>query len=129
MEEIYNIEEVNWKNIFLAPFNTTPSTTSQWFQLKIIHRILPTRKYLNQINAIDSPLCLTCRQDETITHMLWSCPETQTFLNTVKYCLLSNNKTLPLIEELFIFNLGENMTNADLTIILETKYYISQLKD
>ncbi len=33
-EEIYNIEEENWKNIFLAPFNTTPSTTSQWFQLK-----------------------------------------------------------------------------------------------
>ena len=85
-EQVYNISEETWKDIFVSPFkNKYYSTTLQWFQTRINHRILPTRKYLYTIKAIPSPVCAYCDLEETLTHLFWSCPMTNLFLqkNTV----------------------------------------------
>ena len=127
-EQIYNISNETWKDIFLSPFKFKFSSTLQWFQTRIIHRILPTKKYLFTINAIPSPICSYCNQEETIIHLLWTCSATNSFLQKVQSWLRRNNIILPFIEELFIFNMGEQFTIADNSIILEIKYYIFSAK-
>ena len=127
-EKSYNISNETWKDIFLSPFKSKYSSTLQWFQTRIIHRILPTKKYLYTIKAIPSPICSYCNQDETIVHLLWTCPATSSFLQKIQGWLRRNNIILPFIEELFIFNIGEQFTMADTSIILEIKYYIFSAK-
>ena len=61
-------------------------------------------------------------------HLLWTCPTTQEFLQKVQSWLKRNNITVTFIEELFIFNIGKQLTRADLHVILEIKYYIFSAK-
>ena len=125
---MYQIEQETWNNIYNAPFKTQYSSMLRWFQVRINHRILPTRKYLNTIKIKDSPLCLYCHQVETLTHMLWHCEATQKLLQTIKEWLISYNINIPFVEELFIFNIGNMFSEADLLFILELKYYIFSAK-
>ena len=127
-DQIYNISNETWEDIYLAPFKYTFSSSLQWFQVRILHRILPTKKYLHTIKAISSPLCSYCNQEETIIHLLWSCPLTNSFLQKLQSWFRRNNIVLPFIEELFIFNIGEQFMMADISVILEIKYYIFSAK-
>ena len=127
-EQVYNISEETWKDIFMSPFKYNYSSNLQWFQTRINHRILPTKKYLYTIKAIPSPICSTCDQEETITHLLWTCPITKSFLQKVQSWLRRRDINISFIEELFIFNIGEKLTPEELFIILEIKYYIFSAK-
>ena len=127
-EQIYDVSEETWKDIFKSPFKYKYSSVLQWFQTRINHRILPTKKYLYTIKAIPSPLCPYCDEEETITHLLWACSTTKSFLQKVQSLFIRNNVTTPFIEELFIFNIGKQFTAEDLLIILEVKYYIFSAK-
>ena len=127
-EQIYDIPNETWKDIFLSPFKYKYSSTLQWFQTRIVHRILPTKKYLQTIKAIPSSLCCFCNQEETIIHLLWTCPATKYFLQKLQSWFQRNDIFLPFIEELFIFNIGEQFSMADITTILEVIYYIFSAK-
>ena len=116
---IYNFDKETWKNIYKFPFQKGISTTLQWFQIRIVHRILSNRHFLHKIKIKDSPLCLYCSQEETLTHMLWSCPKTQDILNELKTWLFSSNP-IHISEETFIFNIGQKLTQVQLSIILES---------
>ena len=119
-QEIYDIEEETWKDIYSAPFKWISSTKLQWFQVSIIHR--PTKKYLYNIKAVDSPNCNFCYQEETIPHMLWSCPETFSLIKQLNQWLSATNTYTNNVEELFIFNIGKNREEVNQHIILVTKY-------
>ena len=113
----------------MSPFkNKYYSTTLQWFQTRINHRILPTRKYLYTIKAIPSPVCAYCDLEETLTHLFWSCPMTKSFLQKIQSWLRRNDIIIQFIEELFIFNIGEKLKAEELFIILEIKNYIFSAK-
>ena len=71
---------LNWSKIFKTCHNTTIDTQLRWFQLRILHRILPTRRYLHICNITDSPICLFCRNhEETLCHLFWECQFVQKF--------------------------------------------------
>ena len=112
----------------MSPFTSKYSTNIQWFQYRINYRILPTKKYLYNIKAIENPNCSFCHQEENITHMLWSCPETQTLLTHFKNWAKTKNVNFSYIEELFIFNIGKNYSKVQLLLFLEIKYYIYSSK-
>ena len=116
------------EDIYQTPFNLPVSTLLQWFQYRINHRILSTKSYLYKVKIIDSPLCQSCNEHETIRHMLWSCPETKTFLQQIQNLLHTKNIQLNLNEELFIFNIGKQYNSIFLILILEIKYYIFSSK-
>ena len=103
---VYNIEEENWKAIYSSPFKLSLGTKMQWFQTRINHRILPTKKYLYNMKYVPSPRCSFCQEEETINHMLWQCQESQNLLRDFKIWLNNNNINLRFLEELFIFNIG-----------------------
>lgn len=121
---VYDIEEETWKNIYDAPFKLMLGTKLQWFQLRIIHRILPTKKHLFNMKLAPSPNCSICQEAETITHMLWQCQETQCFLRETKKWLKEFDINITFTEELFIFNVGNMYSLADLHLLQITKYYI-----
>ena len=123
-ENIYNIEDDTWNTIYCSPFKLNIGTKLQWFQTKINHRILPTRKFLHTIKYIQNPNCHFCNQEETISHMLWSCQETQSLIRDFSRWLRIKNINLTFTEELFIFNIGNTYSTADLHIFIIMKNYI-----
>ena len=100
------------------------SSNLQWFQTRINHRILATRRFLHKIKIKDNSHCLYCKQEETLTHMLWSCPETQTIINELKRLLFNNENDFNIDEKTFIFNINNKYTWVQLYLLLEIKYYI-----
>ena len=125
---IYNIEEKTWKEIYSLPYNLSLGTKMQWFQTRINHRILPTKKYLYNMKYVPSPRCSFCQEEETINHMLWQCQETQNLIGDFKRWLNNNNINLTFAEELFIINLGKTYSSAELHIFVIIKYYIYAAK-
>ena len=127
-KEIYDIEDETWEEIYNSPFKSTNHTSLQWFQYRINHRLLPTKKYLHMIKKSDTPNCNSCQQTETISHMLWTCPSTKTFIQQCKTLFLEKHINLPYNEESFIFNISKTATTVDLQIMIEIKQYIFSSK-
>lgn len=125
-EQHYQLDKKTWSKIHISPFISSNSSLLQWFQIRINHRILPTKRYLYQIKAIDNPKCNSCEVDENIIHMLWSCPKTQTFLSQIKAFLQRNHITYEIEEKNFLFNLDKQ--SCDIVFSLQLKHYIFQSK-
>ena len=125
---IYNIEDETWKSIYQSPFKLPIGTKLQWFQTRINHRILPTRKYLHNLKYTQSPNCNFCREEETMSHMLWKCPETQSLINSFIRWTMNYNIHITFIEELFIFNIGNTYSAVELQILMIIKHYIYTAK-
>ena len=85
-------------------------------------------KYLYNMKYVPSPRCNFCQEEATIKHMLWECQETKNLLKDFKRWLLNNNVNLTFVEELFIFNIGNTYSSADLHIFIIVKYYIYATK-
>ena len=65
----------NWKNIHVLPSYITKNSKLQWFQYRIIHRILGTNELLLKIKIKDTNICsFGCGGVETIEHIFWTCP-------------------------------------------------------
>ena len=128
INNVYNIEEETWKAIYYFPFKLSLGTKMQWFQTRINHRILPTKKYLYNMKDVPSPRCSFCQEEETINHMLWLCQESQSLLSEFKIWLNNNNINLTFLEKRFIFYKGSIYSLADLYIFIIVKYYIFAAK-
>ena len=59
-----SIDFDEWKQIFFLPFLITKDSYIQWFQYRIIHRILGVNKFLYKIKYIDSSDCTFCTDIE-----------------------------------------------------------------
>ncbi|XP_070180397.1 uncharacterized protein [Littorina saxatilis] len=125
---------MNWKLIFFKPFQSTVDVSLRWFQLRLLHRILPCNKYLYLCKIKNSPLCTFCGyHEETIVHLFWECMIVKTFwikLNTVlhKECLHCEHLTFS--KGLIIFGNDDNVNTDNVLdlIILLGKYYIYKCK-
>ena len=62
----------------------TNSVYLLYLHYRVIDRIITTNKYLQDIGISDHSTCTFCtRETETITHLFWRCPVTQTFLQNI----------------------------------------------
>ena len=80
------------------------------------------------MNLITSPNCSFCgNTDETIDHLFWKCPKTQSFIRDMKSRFQENSIMLPLDEETFILgNFSPNVSNTLQFLMLVAKYYIGK---
>ena len=63
---------------------STNSVYLHYLHYRIINRILATNKLLHAIKIIDNSTCTFCSHEtETIIHLFWQCPVTQTFLKNI----------------------------------------------
>ena len=77
---------------------------------------------------VQSPNCNFCQEDETISHMFWKCQESQAVIRQFIGCFNNKNINLTFIEELFVFNIGNSYSAADLQIFITMKHYIYTAK-
>ena len=86
--------DLKWQNIFTLCFKSTPDVQLRWFQTRLLHRILPTNRYVYSQKTVDSPMCTFYGQEEeTIRHLLWHCDISQMFWNGLT--LLMDSKMYP----------------------------------
>ena len=125
---------LNWKSIFIHSMKISPDPQLKWFQARIIHRILPTKKYLHLCKLTHSPLCVFCDSHvETLNHLFWDCNFVQSFwkdlIKTLKekctHCVRLN-----LSKELILFGKIENVytDKAIDSILLYAKYFVYKCK-
>ena len=104
---------LNWKKIFTKTRKTTLDTQLRWFQLRILHRILPTNKYLCMCRIVESACCSFRKQEEeTISHLFWHCNIVQVFWAKLKTTLnesCEKNFERIFIETLVLFGVKENV--------------------
>ena len=80
--ELGVMDNNSWKRIYLLTHRITSCTYSKWFQLRILHRIISTNKFLYVINVKDSNKCSFCNAHiETILHLFYECTVVQGFWN------------------------------------------------
>ena len=121
---------LNWKTIFIKCFKTTIDTQLQWFQARIIHRILPTRRYLNMCKIVNSPQCLFClNNEETLIHLFWECNVVKKFWQDLENMLRNkciNSARFSFSLELVIFGTSSFIKTDKVIefIILFAKFYI-----
>ena len=133
-QQIYPDDNLRWKSIFLSTFKVTQENKLRWFQYRILHRQIPTQKYLFVRKLADNPTCIFCDEEEdSVQHLLWSCPVSQNFWTKLTSLLsdtCQNSRGLTLSELYVIFGLKayHNRDKVLDLIILLAKFHIYKCK-
>ena len=70
----FHFKDQEWKKNYIYPFNIIKYPAIQWFQTSINHNILVTNHLLVKMKLTNDSYCYFCHsQDETITHLFWTC--------------------------------------------------------
>lgn len=125
-------QEEMWGDIFSLPFRATRETKIQSFVYKLSYRLTPCGRHLHRIGIKDSPLCPTCREEDTITHFFLGCSSAKTFWERLaQWCkrYLDINIT-DLSEVELILGVTKKSKNRRITnwILATAKYYIQKRK-
>ena len=68
---------------------TTKDTGLIWFALRIIHRIIGTKVYLNKLKISDDKYCSIClHEPESITHLFFDCPLVARIWSSLSFWIL-----------------------------------------
>eukprot|EP00745_Piridium_sociabile_P034116 TRINITY_DN58622_c0_g1_i1.p1 TRINITY_DN58622_c0_g1~~TRINITY_DN58622_c0_g1_i1.p1 ORF type:complete len:136 (-),score=2.62 TRINITY_DN58622_c0_g1_i1:38-445(-) len=75
-------KNLHWKNIFFKPIQSTMDCQLRWFQLRLLHRLIPTQRFLFICKLSESSLCNLCdTEEQTLIHLFWKCELVQNFWN------------------------------------------------
>jgi hypothetical protein len=127
-------DNLDWKTIFQLCYTTTSDIQLRWFQIRLLHRILPTEKYLFDCKIVDSPLCKICKQEpQYIVHFFWECEVVASFWKKLgetlkKKCMHCHS--LNFNNKLVIFGISDLIKTDSILnyIILLAKFYIYKCK-
>ena len=128
------LPSLDWRAIFKHSIKVTPDPQLKWFQARIIHRILPTKKYLHLCKLTHSPLCVFCNRNiETLIHLFWDCYFVNTFWKDLVKLLqekCAHCDIFNLCQELVIFGSTKKIytDKAMDSIILYAKMYVYKCK-
>ena len=110
---VNELDKIN--EIHSLSFKMTKETKLSIFQFKIIHNILPHKVLLYEMKITDSDLCLYCGSQETLQHLLASCPLLRTFWSDVLTWWNSSSTCNMLFDEpkiLYGYNSGDPSSGA-----------------
>lgn len=122
----------SWPLLYRLPFKAVRETKMQALQFKILHRILPCRRYLKSIHVVPEDTCAFCLQTDTIVHFLYDCPGTYVFWNKIAAWL--HQIGAPDISKLTVQEIVLGTTRVSTSasvlnfIIIFTKYFIQRQK-
>lgn len=122
--EFYEYNVSSWKKVFRIPYICTKSTKLQTLQYRILHRYIPTRRYLFIRNVVDAPHCLECQQMDTLEHFLFKCEKVKPLWNRLFEGI---NRTSLNSTGIVIFGAVSERPAINLLILL-VKQYIVQCK-
>ena len=118
---------LNWKRVYETPYQCTRSTKLQSLQYRILHRYIPTKRYLFIRGISDSEKCPTCIHTETLRHFLFHCHDVKCIWEHVKIKLSTSNNDLPipLYANNIIFGLVSGRKAHNLIILLAKQYIVN----
>ena len=124
----YGYTKENIQNVYLLPFTTTKDTKLITFQYKVIHNILPNRVSLFRAGIVNDDICPLCNAEkQTNNHMLYSCPETTTFLDQfIDWWYQKFKQNLILNESIILYGWHQKSLNERVLnyALLLAKYHI-----
>ena len=92
MEPGISIDKKTWNVTFKIAFNTISNNVLTWFQIKILYRILGTRKYLTKLGIYNEGVCKRCKtQEENLMHMFVGCAEVAKFWKIIENYVCDNS--------------------------------------
>ena len=132
-ETLFN-EQIPWKQIFTKISKTTTDPQLKWFQIRTIHRLIPTNRFLHLRSIKDSPMCtFGCNIEETLSHLFYNCPKIGLFWNQILVWIKANCTNcdfLSFSEQLILFGHKKNVITdkvIDLLIVVG-KWHIYKCK-
>ena len=103
----YEITDDEWHSFFQIPFCSVRDTAIQYFQYRILHRVLGLNTLLFKMKMTDSPKCSFCHtEDETIEHFFWDCRVLSSFLLDAEFMFLGVYFIFKKRDILFGYNLS-----------------------
>ena len=126
------LEVVEWPNIFTLASKITGEPYLQSLQYKVINRILNCNDKLYKWKIVQTPLCNSCKVNDTIEHHLFSCRDSKKLWDGIENWLrdnLSIGYKLTECEILFGIPIS-NTVDLDIMnfLILMGKQYINKQK-
>jgi len=102
----------------------------QWFQYRILHRILGTNSLLFKMNIIGSNLCTFCKMSsETIEHLFHDCQLVLDFWKMLSQWI--SNKidiNIPIDKRSILFGIPKKHAKVINWLIINIKQYIYNMK-
>ena len=126
------MDETTWEKIYLKSFLYTKGSKLRNFQFKLLHRRIPTNKFLYTIKVKDNSLCTFWKTDiETLIHIFWSCEIVQTFWRSLEKWFQSNlllprTKGIDKVDAVGLSSKSENISIGFCK--LAARYYIFKNK-
>ena len=72
--ELHLDQNFKWNKYYSMPFKYSKDSHLQWFQIRILHRTLPTNNPQTKMNIKANQVCTVCNQEtETLLHLFWKC--------------------------------------------------------
>ena len=128
MDEFPFLNENDFKTFSKLPYSIIRETKLQSFQFKLINRIINCKDRLYKMNLSDSPLCTTCKETETIEHMLVTCVNAKMFWSQISNWIQNNlgfKIKLSMIDILFGIPFhNDNLLLQINFMIVHAKWYI-----
>ena len=118
----------NWSQIYDLPYKCTSSTRLQSLQFRVVHRFIPTLKFLYTRQVTENPLCPICKIQETLQHFLFYCRDVHPIWSVV----LPNLKQILALSDDFvtcttvIFGYPKGTPVINLLVLLVKQYIISR---
>ena len=127
--EADNFRGIDWTKVCKIPYECCFSTKLQSVQYRVLHRFIPTQKFLHHRRIVKSPNCVNCGELDTLVHFLFNCREVRQLWNSVRQYL--NDRMRGRYQHIsprdVIFGKirGHTMFNV---VIIVCKLYIYQIK-
>ena len=120
---------IDWKTVHINVFNCTSDRYSQWFQTRLIHRILPTNSLLFKMNLTENKLCSFCNTcEETLQHLFFECPKIKPLMKRISEIIRNLDRRLLINKQILL--LGSVEPNLELdNLLLELKIYLYKCRN
>ena len=127
-------DNIDWCKSFNLLYLTTKDVQLRWFQFRLLHRIIPTQKYLYITKIVGDPVCNFCQEEEQdICHLFFECVVTLEFWRKFEQlfkqkCIHCQNVKFD--KELIIFGNKKNFISDTVFnwLILFAKFFVYKCK-
>ena len=116
--------QANWSNVIYLSYSCTKSTKLQAFQFQLMHRFIPTNKFLFVRGIVESPACRRCTSDDTIIHYFFACRTVRAFWGQVSQFINRNTYPTRYVLDLrsILFGICDAPSVVNLLLLLAKHY-------
>ena len=123
----YDFTEKKWQEIFTLPYKCCKSSKLQSQQYRVLHRYVPTQKFLFIRQISESPKCKFCKDVDTIEHFLVYCGRVHRLWKQLFRSLRQGTKgSIPVRAETVIFGCPDLPPVVNYIVLLGKQYILRQ---